>query len=127
MSYENEDELSQRINQRLARLRWLFVHLAITIVVAVGLSLAMERMAVPDYVEAIIPTVVLLFIAHAFGVMWFEAKRFIVQQETAAYQTEMPEKAKHDDYVGVALLIGDDGELVEFSEEETRRAQGRET
>jgi hypothetical protein len=64
-------------------------------------------------VEGIIPLVVLLFVGHALWVMSCEARHFIVQQETAAYQAGLPEKPKRGE-VG----IGDDGELVELSEDE---------
>lgn len=121
MSYDGEEnEVRDRITWRLARLKRLFIHMGITLVVVIGLTFALEQRAIPADLEVLIPAAVLLFIAHAFWVMWLEAKHYIVQQEMSSQHTERQEKLKHSEIVG----IGDDGELVELPEDEIGTTRG---
>lgn len=105
---------ADRINQRLLRLKRLFVHLVLTVVLALSLTYT-SNPAIQSASDTLIPVIVLLFIAHAFKVMYREAEHFIVQQEMAAQDAELEEKPKR----GGRLVLDDDGELVEiFSDDE---------
>lgn len=103
----------KRIQKRLNRMERLFTHLAVTLVITLGIVYGVEYLGIPAQTEdAIIPIVVLLFIAHALWVMSSEAKHFIIQQETgqasSSYNNEDEEKPKR------LLALDDDGELTEI-------------
>jgi hypothetical protein len=102
----------KRIQNRLKRVKRLFVHLALTLMIVLGIIYAVDQLGISARIEDdMIPIVVLLFIAHALWVMYQEAENFITQQETQ--RADAPEeKPKH------YLALDDDGELTEIIEDE---------
>lgn len=110
---------NERAGKRIYRLKVLFVHLVATLVIAIGVRVAMDRFNLSRDVEAVIPAAILLFVAHALWVMYQEARNMILQQETERLRVESlsGEKPKRQQF-----RIGDDGELVETTDwvEETQ-------
>jgi len=93
----------------LNRMKRLFIHLALTLVITLGIIYSVDNLGLPARVEDdIIPIVVLLFIAHALWLVYQEARYSIIQQEMQrSAGDDEAEKPKHQ------LEISDDGELVE--------------
>lgn len=113
MAHLNADVTQARISQRLLRYKRFMLHLVATVVVAVGLAVAVDRFGMPGNVQDILsPVVVLLLLAHAFWLMYAESATAITRQEMQAGQgnLEWEEKPKND----TQLAIGEDGELVEI-------------
>jgi hypothetical protein len=104
--------LSERVHHRLWRLRRLVIHLVITLILAVSMSLILEQPNAPEVLETLIPAVVLVFIAHALWFSYQEAQRYIVQQESNREEAGLSEKPKR----GVRMSLSDDGELIELPE-----------
>jgi hypothetical protein len=110
-----EGSTQQRIQQRLNRMRRLFAHLVLTLLIVLGIIYSVDHLGIPPQTEDdLIPIVVLLFIAHALWVGYQEAGQFITQQETQRGDSydELDEKPKHH------LGVGDDGELTEVISDE---------
>jgi hypothetical protein len=107
----------ERVEKRLNGIRRLFVHLILTVVIALGLTWAVDQLGVPRKAEDIIPLAVLLFIAHALWVMYTEMRYRIVQEELSRAQesdANLDDKPKR----GGSFALDDDGELVELIYEE---------
>ncbi len=115
--YQDDDAVRERIQKPLRRLRFFFAHLVLTVVVALALTLAIEQGWLPKSVEFLIPTVVLVYLAHALWIGYQGASSFIVQQaierEQRRADAETAEKPKR----GNRLILDGDGELVEVPDE----------
>jgi hypothetical protein len=124
---------SERANRRLRRLRLLFVHLVLTIILALGLtylsnlepfslSIFGGEVHIPGAADSVIPVVVLLFVAHALWFVYREARNFIVRDEMPRQETVLQEKPKREQH----FVLDDDGELVEVPvEDEAHEKQTR--
>lgn len=110
ISGRSDNAVESRVSSRLLRVKRFFVHLIVTLVVAVGLTAASARGWVAnEAADALIPAAILIFVAHALWLAYQEATYMIVQQETG---DDWDEKPKRD----TRLAVGDDGELVEIDE-----------
>ncbi len=110
----------KRIQQRLNRMKRLFAHLALTLIITLSIVYGVDQQIIPARSEDdFIPVLVLLLIVHALWVMYQEAGHFIVQQETQRQtDDDEEEKPKHQ------LEVGDDGELVEvYYDDEPEKAK----
>lgn len=108
--------VNERAGKRFFRLKVLFVHLVATLVIALGVTLAMDRFNLSRAIEGVIPAAILLFVAHALWVMYREARAWIIHQEMRA-ETGSEAKPKRQQF-----RVGDDGELIETTDwvEETQ-------
>ncbi|MBZ0287243.1 MAG: hypothetical protein K8I30_06485 [Anaerolineae bacterium] len=108
--YSPQDRLQKRLN----RMRRVFIHLVLTLIIVLSITWAVEQTHVPRSLENIVPAAVLLFIAHALWVVYQESSAFIVHQEMqrAGYDEDAREKPKRG-----AFTIDDEGELVEIMDE----------
>jgi hypothetical protein len=79
----------------------LFVHLAATIALAVGLTILIEQRGASRDLEFIIPLAILVFIAHALWLAYQVAQRVLGEQEAK----EKPKRSER-------LADDDDGEVV---------------
>jgi hypothetical protein len=105
--YSSHDRLRKRLN----RMRRVFIHLVLTLIIALSITWSVEQMNAPRSIENLVPVAVLLFIAHALWVTYQESSAFIVHQEMqrTGYDEDMSEKPKRG-----AFTIDDEGELVEI-------------
>jgi hypothetical protein len=115
--YLDEDAVRERIQKPLKRLRFFFAHLVLTAVVALGLTLAIEQAWLPKSVEFLIPTAVLVYIAHALWIGYQGASSFIVQQAIEREQRRANVEAAEKPKRGNHLILDGDGELVEVPDE----------
>jgi Co/Zn/Cd efflux system component len=102
---------SKRLQSRLKRVKGLFVHLVLTLVLTLGIIYGVDHLGLAARTEDdVIPILVLLLIAHALWVVYQEAVHAITQQEmqNAGLDDVMEEKLKR------RLGVGDDGELTEI-------------
>lgn len=113
----NDQLMRERIDKRLSRMKWLFIHVVLTIILVLGLVWSVEQLGAPLQLENdLAPLAVLALLAHAFWVMFYEARYFIIDQETRRNQPDnldVSEKTKRDSH----FAIDDDGELVEVTDE----------
>ncbi len=129
--FPDENVIRERAAKRLSRFRRLIVHLGLTVVIALGLTFAIDQFRLPRVVEVVIPLAVLLFIAHAFWLMYVAARDRITEQEfererqrradRARAAVSKPKRAQH-------FSLSDDGELVQVDDspeyEKTKRQGG---
>ena len=99
----------KHMQSRLNRVKRLFAHLALTLVIVLGIIYSVDHLGVPARIENdLIPIFVLVFIAHALWVVYQEAVHTITRQEMqheADYSAEKPKRH---------LALDDDGELTEI-------------
>lgn len=109
------NDVQQRIQKRLNRIRRYIGHLVLTLIIAIGTTKLVEDLGAPREWENIIPVAVLFFILHTVWLAYREVKQYIIQQEM---QREEPLDLNWSDKPKRYYVAQDDGELVEVSAEE---------
>jgi len=114
------DDLTRRaIEKRVNRIKVLFVHLIVTISLALAIMWAVDQLGLPQKAEDIIPLAVLMFVGHAMWLLYEEGRNYIIHQEMGRTQessADLEEKPKRNG----PLALDDDGEFADsFYNEES--------
>lgn len=120
-----DDEVRQRVRNRLTRIKRFFLHLVVTIIACLALTLGINQFGLSRSLEPAIPILVLLYIAHAISLGYQETVSFIVQQEMGRVERSDDISIEEKPKRGQALVLGDDGELEEVLERPTHETRQR--
>ncbi len=115
-----DNTVHDRVQRRLLKWKRLILHLILTLVIAIGLTMAIEGGGLSRDFEFLIPAAVLLFIPHALWVSFCELRNVITRQEyerAGVSLDDVDEKPKR----GGHLLVDDDGELLEMIDFEDKK------
>jgi len=108
------ESLNNRIEKRLRRRRFFFLHAGFTVLLTLAVLWAVDVFNLPPKTQDIvIPAAVLLLIAHLLWSKYQDTNDAIIQQELRRErQYQQMEKPKRH------LMVSDDGELSEVVEDD---------
>lgn len=125
MSFERSDydTIHERAAKRIARIKRLFIHLMVTVGLAIGITVAVDRLgAHRNFEDIMLPATIILFVAHAVWLMATEASNYALLVEMMRAQQQPPAKQKRKRQLP-ERLIASDGEVLEIVSDESEPAQ----